>query len=280
MPRIPDPPITNNVELDSWLSYLTKELRLSSYVNALNYQVNEVDGVTTTYSGSGSYVIGFTSGICTSFSGTATPSAPEYQEHALDEDAGGGTAVTCTHGMTISSGDLILAFVNVNANPTVTDNNGANNFTKIDDFEASTTGMVSCWYRVAGASEPSSYAFTLNASQPWHLTIVRVTGADTSDPVGNDGEYYAYSSDIESPCVLATTNSLVFCGASINDDDAHSNLQSNSAWVTEWLSDTGADNLISYGYWQQNGADYTARANYTYDGGEIQSVAFVFVVNS
>jgi len=38
---------------------------------------------------------------------------------------GSSTAVSVTHGLTILSGDVIVAGIHVNGNPTVTDNNGA-----------------------------------------------------------------------------------------------------------------------------------------------------------
>lgn len=93
----------------------------------------------------------------------------------------GGTAVTITHGLTINEGDVVVAVIHTNTNDvTITDNNGSNPF--VDDYYNNGGGgsAYSIQTRVAGASEPSSYAWTLGSSQS-HSVIIRVfSGVDNA----------------------------------------------------------------------------------------------------
>jgi hypothetical protein len=89
-------------------------------------------------------------------------------------DAGSGTAVSVTHGLTINSGDVVVAAVHSNGTANaVSDNNGAYAFTADTNGATPDSSTVYIFSRVAGGSEPSAYAFTLGASNRW-AAIVRV----------------------------------------------------------------------------------------------------------
>jgi hypothetical protein len=85
--------------------------------------------------------------------------------------AASGTAVSVTHGLTISSGDLVLAIVHANGVSTgVTDNNGGYAFT--EEVESGGTSFTrAVYWRIAGSSEPASYAWTLATSQRWAAIV-------------------------------------------------------------------------------------------------------------
>lgn len=97
--------------------------------------------------------------------------------------AGSGTAVTCNKPSGAASGDLLIAFINVNSNYTVTDNNGSYPFTQVAmgqrSYNSASAGY-GIWYRVAGASEPASYAFTLSSSDRWGIIVHAYISVDTS----------------------------------------------------------------------------------------------------
>jgi hypothetical protein len=86
-----------------------------------------------------------------------------------------GTAISITHGLSISSGDIVLAFITQNgAGRTFTDNNGATPFTDVltESTPASTSSATyAIRVRVAGASEPASYAWTSSGSDYWGVQI-------------------------------------------------------------------------------------------------------------
>ena len=120
---------------------------------------------------------------------------------------GTGTNASITHGLTINSGDVIIVTLHANNNPTRTDNNGANSFT--DDFAdqgANASHSYTIFSRVAGASEPASYSFTLGSSERWSIVIrvfegVHPTIYDVAPAAGNK---YVRNTD-PSPAVDAIT---------------------------------------------------------------------------
>jgi hypothetical protein len=93
-----------------------------------------------------------------------------------------GTAVSVTHGLTINSGDVIVAIVHANGNGnTITDNNGGDSFTQeIQEDGGIFTNRYAIYSRVAGGSEPVSYAWTLNSSDRWSVQIRVFSGVDNS----------------------------------------------------------------------------------------------------
>ena len=101
-------------------------------------------------------------------------------EVGSNSDGGTGTAISVTHGLTIFSGDVVIALINSNNSADVVDNNGANSFDE-DLSIAYASATFGVWSRVAGASEPNDYEFTIASSQRWS-TIIRVfRGVDNGD---------------------------------------------------------------------------------------------------
>lgn len=93
----------------------------------------------------------------------------------LDIDTGTGISVSFTHGLTILAGDVVSVVVNANLETNdITDNNGANSFTR-DLHETYSSARVAIFSRVAGGSEPASYDFSLSSSQRYSaiLTVRR-----------------------------------------------------------------------------------------------------------
>ena len=92
---------------------------------------------------------------------------------------GTGTAISVTHGLTIAEGDLVLAFVDVNAVATIADNNGASAFAEAAEGTAApgdpVGGRRAIYWRIAGASEPAAYAFTASYSTPWRVVVTQWT---------------------------------------------------------------------------------------------------------
>jgi hypothetical protein len=95
------------------------------------------------------------------------------------------TAVTDTHGLSIAADDVVVCLILHLDTASCSDNNGANAFTGgIVDMDAlGTVVHYSIYYRVAGASEPSTYAFTLSGSDVnWAIQTRVFRGVDTSSP--------------------------------------------------------------------------------------------------
>lgn len=98
----------------------------------------------------------------------------------VSADAASGNP-SVTHGLTIMSGDVIVATINANgvAN-TVTDNNGGTSFSSRDFVDNPDSARYYCFDRVCGGSEPSSYAFTLGSSNRWSMVLRQYRGVDSS----------------------------------------------------------------------------------------------------
>ena len=94
--------------------------------------------------------------------------------------SGTGTAVSVTHGITIQSGDVVLAFVHANGTPNIVDNNGSFAFERNLIAIGAETNVYAVFSRVAGSSEPASYAFTLEGSQAWQVQVRVLRGVRTS----------------------------------------------------------------------------------------------------
>ena len=77
------------------------------------------------------------------------------------------------------------------------------------------------YYRVAGASEPSTYAWGLNATNDIACTIVAYSNVDTADPIAANGAQTQTSASMTAPSVDAATTAdmLLFLGA-VGDDSA------------------------------------------------------------
>lgn len=91
--------------------------------------------------------------------------------------------ISFTHGLTIASGDVVLAFINVNGvGTTVTDNNGSTAFTEATHGDQPPAGsaVMYIFQRVCGGSEPSAYAFTISVSGRWSIILRQYRGVDSS----------------------------------------------------------------------------------------------------
>jgi hypothetical protein len=94
-----------------------------------------------------------------------------------------GTAISITRP-TVNSGDVVVAFMLANSTgDTITDNNGSYAFTQAIQEEAAGGGVsmrYAIFYRVAGASEPSTYTWNLASSTNWGIVIRVFSGVDTA----------------------------------------------------------------------------------------------------
>ena len=90
-----------------------------------------------------------------------------------------------THGLTINSGDVVVALIAANTDGnTITDNNGANAFTQTIQENTPAAGQTmryAIYYRVAGPSEPASYSWTLGSpANDWSIVLRVFSGVDTA----------------------------------------------------------------------------------------------------
>lgn len=98
------------------------------------------------------------------------------------QDGTGSTAISVTHGFTLSANDVVIAIIHTNtAGNNVTDNNGADAFTLQSELEGSGGNVIGVWYRVMDGTEGSTFDFTADVSQRWSITVRQLRGVDTAN---------------------------------------------------------------------------------------------------
>jgi hypothetical protein len=159
-----------------------------------------------------------------------------------------GTAGSVAAPTGTTTGDLVIIGAAWNGQTTIADNNGATPFTEpINDYKPNTSSghVVSIFYRVIQAGDPTTYNFTGGASGRWSLIAVTVRGqhADLFDVAPST----ANAQNVDSPpgsgsVVCPTINTLTnnalhfvwaFIDASIDDFDV---------WPAEYTVHQSVDN--------------------------------------
>ena len=92
--------------------------------------------------------------------------------------AGGtGTSASITHGLTINAGDLVSMYVDANSTTAMSADAAGSAWTEaVDEIPSGETARQGLWWKIAGASEPSSYSVTIG-SGGWRI-IVKVFSSD------------------------------------------------------------------------------------------------------
>lgn len=122
-------------------------------------------------------------------------------------NGGTGTSASVTHGLTINSGDLVVAYVNSNSTSTMSMNAGGSAWTEaIDELPSGESARQGLWWKIAGSSEPSSYTVTTGGSN-WRI-IVKVFSS-TTDAVVDAAAVSAYNSTNSTSLVCSAPNGEV-----------------------------------------------------------------------
>ena len=110
------------------------------------------------------------------------PATGSISETGSATSIGNSSAASITHGLTINADDVIVAMIAGNlAGLNFSDDNGATPFTEqFEETNGGTSSSYAIYYRVAGASEPATYSWTLGSSTDWSLQIRVFSGVDTS----------------------------------------------------------------------------------------------------
>ena len=164
-------------------------------------------------------------------------SAPTIQaSETLNFPGSSTTSHTVNKPTGTSEGDLLLVHIAVNENDTLT-----GNITNLGDFgfnffiqspikttseTVSTTRITYVGWKIATASEPSSYTYTTAGSRRAAIVLTRVTGVDTNCPLGmvrlsrvdTDGSPSGADFDHTAPALPITGDSVVFRVLTAYDD--------------------------------------------------------------
>lgn len=136
-------------------------------------------------------------------------------------DAASGN-INFTHGLTLLSGDVVIAPINVNgAGNTTTDNNGSTPFSVADSAANPDSATAYIYYRVCGASEPSAYAWTLGSSNRRSIVLRQYRGVDSSvwDVAPSASNRDTGSGDANAEALAITILTPGACGLVVMCDD-------------------------------------------------------------
>lgn len=190
---------------------------------------------------------------------------PTQRGTATTATAASGTSVTANKPTGVVSGDLLLA-VFTNNNQTVTRPSG---WTQLFYTSASTGNSWSTgvYYKVAGASEPSSYTFSVPSAFPLVLSITAWSGVDNTTPIGTQFVDTASGSVSEphtgpAKTVSITDGRLIYVRAVRYAGSTVPTFSTAAGGVTE-LADVG---IFSGGTVCYANCQYTDNADFTTSG--------------
>jgi len=146
-----------------------------------------------------------------------------------------------------------------------------------DYIQSATSGQhVYIYWKVAGASEPSSYTWTWTSSCGWVAQITTFRGVDTTSPIHVEGTVNQESSSSPmSPSITTTVdNCMIWLYDMCDDDDvpASGGAPSGTTWIDQTEIASPGDGIgISTAYFVQASAGATGNKDWTLDAIEENS---------
>lgn len=129
------------------------------------------------------------------------------------------TSITCNKPTGTQEGDFLVAFLNLRR--TVTSITPPSGWTLLESALTGSERAFGIYYKVATASEPSSYTFSANTTGGMTLGIVALQNVDTSNPIDIEGRTdTAAVNTVTCPSVTTTQDNdivLCFCNSSWNN---------------------------------------------------------------
>jgi hypothetical protein len=151
--------------------------------------------------------------------GGSPPAGPVFEEFTEAALGSNNTNLTINKPPGTAAGDLLVAAVATDGNNTSSLAPPAGwNVINIDDRGGRVTFGV--WWKLAGASESSSYTFNWSNGEHAYGWIMRFTGHDSTSPIDVDSNDKGESASPTSPSVTTTVdNTLILRLGGFDDDD-------------------------------------------------------------
>lgn len=191
-----------------------------------------------------------------------------------------GTSLTVTCSAFTLTGDLLIAVITKDDDPTFDDEAGWNTITKAVAAPGDAQAYVSiCWF-VATGDGAQAFTWDNGDSEPWYGVIATFRGQDTSTPI--HGSPDAYSADNDTPSVLTgssytslTTGSIAV--AAFGSDRARVVTNTDADFINDViLSNAGGSGGTSLGMSYTNtisGTGTTTECDFTLAGADEWRVA-------
>jgi len=145
-----------------------------------------------------------------------------------------GTAISVSAPAGTTAGDLVVISVQGNGQTTIVDNNGSTPFTAdLSDYKPNTVDghTVSIFSRRIVGGDPSTYNFTLGASNRWSIVAIAFSDPDpttiydvapsSANAIGKyDGGVPSYGTTADAPSITTTTDLAIHVVGGYADDGA------------------------------------------------------------
>ena len=182
---------------------------------------------------------------------------------------------------------LIIVIIHFDNRPTSAPSNSS--FTLITSAaggSANDPAAVYAFYRIAGSSEPSTYTFTTTGSQNHRIQAIRVTGHNTSSPIGSTSSIRpgTAATSVTIPGVTTTNQSSVLVSAFTAPVDVVSSGELKDFNVPHYMGrlyrGNGSTSVPSYAAAREiiNVPGATGTRAYSWSSSE-RAAAIMFVVN-
>ncbi|MGN6743163.1 MAG: PKD domain-containing protein [Amnibacterium sp.] len=174
------------------------------------------------------------------------------------------TSVTLTKPTAVVDGDVLVANINADANPTITAPAGWTAVTS--PLTDSTYARIFSYSKVvsSAAAEPSSYTFTLSAAEKWNGGITDFHGVDTTAVWDTAAATKVSTSSVSSIAVPSVTTvtpgAMLVGGDGVNSTSAK--LAPPSGWTEAWEGDGGQD--VDLGYKPMPAAGASGTSTFTH----------------
>lgn len=130
-------------------------------------------------------------------------------------NGGTATSASITHGLTINSGDLVVAYINCNNTGAISNDAGGAAWTNpINEVPSTETSRHAFFWKVAGSSEPATYTWTLPASTQYRVIVKVFTSA--TDAVQDTAAVTTKDASPVSNLVCEATNGITVADDSLS----------------------------------------------------------------
>jgi len=200
--------------------------------------------------------------------GGGGPTGVVFEE--FTEAAASGTSLVINKPPGTAAGDLLVAAVATDGNTTAS--LAAAGWTVINVTDQGGAVTFGVWWKLAGASESSTYTFTWSGSEQAYGWIMRFTGHDPASPVDANSNDAGSGSAASSPSVTTTVdNALILRLGGFDDDDITAGDPGVSGHTAINMGDSGNGNATTSGgsgYVLQPAAGASGTASFSLTGSE------------
>lgn len=139
--------------------------------------------------------------------GLQTQAAPVFESAVTA--IGESTAITIDKPAGTQAGDLLVAALMLDRGTRI-EVTTPSGWALLRRSDASRYVGMATYYRIASASEPSSYSFPLDETSKWAASISRISGADSEKPIDISGRATGKKGDVTAPSLTTRSdNTLV-----------------------------------------------------------------------